>query len=159
MPKILVDHSKCTGCKLCQYVCSHNKKIIDGVNPKISSIKVITIGLFEADVPIVCRHCKKPLCKEKCPVNAFEYDQKLCIWNINKNKCIGCGICAEECPFGAIFIHSESPIPLKCDLCGGDPICVKNCVSGAVIYDDETRIGENLRENNALKTSGIREGR
>ena len=159
MRKIIVDYKKCTGCRLCQYVCSHQRIDFKGINPKISAIQVTTLGLYQADVPTLCKHCKKPLCKEKCPVDAFYYDSNNEIWNIEKNKCIGCGVCAEECPFGVITIHPEYETPLKCDLCNGDPVCVKNCVSGALIFSSEVRIGEGSRKRNAQKIAGIKEDR
>lgn len=39
---------------------------------------------------------------DMCPCNAILEEEK-CI-KIDRNKCIGCGLCAINCPFGAIYI-------------------------------------------------------
>lgn len=151
MHKIIVDSSKCTGCRFCQYVCSQRFVQDKGINPKISAVKIVTLGLFEVDVPIICRQCKRPLCKEKCPTEAFYYCQETGTWNIDEEKCMGCGVCAEECPFGVIIVHPERFAPIKCDLCGGDPQCTKNCPTGALSFIDEKIIGEEKRLDNARR--------
>ena len=43
---------------------------------------------------------------------------------INKKKCVGCGKCAEACPFGVIVKKEGAETATKCIACG---ICVKAC--------------------------------
>ena len=53
--------------------------------------------------PAICGH----ECKKYCPVEKKEADSCIEIkgtCNINENTCVGCGICAKRCPFGAIDI-------------------------------------------------------
>ncbi|MDK2821868.1 MAG: anaerobic carbon-monoxide dehydrogenase iron sulfur subunit [Clostridia bacterium] len=149
MKKILVDKQKCSGCKICESVCSY-QKLGDRFNRRKAAIRVIIEGdLGEKITPVVCRHCKKAKCAEVCPEDAFYHDNKTGALVINENKCIGCGLCAEACPFGAIYLHSDFNIPLKCDLCGGNPQCIKYCVPQAIIYEEENRVGSLKRERGA----------
>lgn len=146
MKKLLVDKKKCSGCRICESVCSYHK-LGDKFNRKKAAIRIIVEGeLGENNTPVICRHCKKAKCSEACPVEAFYQDEKTGALVIDQNKCIGCGLCAEACPFGAIYLHEELSIPLKCDLCGGEPLCVKYCVPTAITYEDEQRLGALRRE-------------
>ena len=42
--------------------------------------------------------------KKVCPVDAISKGKE-CI-TINKTKCIGCGLCVNTCPFGAIHMNN-----------------------------------------------------
>lgn len=56
---------------------------------------------------------------------------------ILERKCIGCGICAENCPFGAIDMKDGKPeLNAGCKVCG---ICVKSCPEKAILRL-ETRV-------------------
>lgn len=48
-----------------------------------------------------------------------------------ERKCTGCGLCVENCPFGAIDIKDGHPeLNAACKVCG---ICVKNCPEKAIL--------------------------
>ena len=50
---------------------------------------------------------------------------------ILERKCTGCGLCARNCPFGAIEIRNGKPeLNAACKVCG---ICVKNCPEKAIV--------------------------
>jgi len=53
-------------------------------------------------------------------------DEKTGAVIIDEKKCIGCLVCVQACPFGAILVGPGGEV-LKCDLCGGDPKCVLHC--------------------------------
>lgn len=50
---------------------------------------------------------------------------------ILERKCTGCGLCAKNCPFGAIDMKDGKPdLNAACKVCG---ICVKNCPEKAIV--------------------------
>ena len=50
---------------------------------------------------------------------------------ILERKCTGCGLCASNCPFGAIDMKDGKPeLNAACKVCG---ICVKNCPEKAIL--------------------------
>jgi heterodisulfide reductase subunit A len=54
------------------------------------------------------------------------------------DACDGCGICAEECPYGALSMENRRPVlePLSCNSCG---ICAAICLQEAVDIANYTR--------------------
>ncbi len=51
--------------------------------------------------------------------------------SIDKNRCIGCGLCVPACPFGAIKVENKAAVILdNCTLCGA---CVSACKKQAVL--------------------------
>ena len=56
---------------------------------------------------------------------------------ILERKCVGCGLCAENCPFGAIEMKDHRPeLNAACKVCG---ICIKSCPEKAILKL-ETRV-------------------
>jgi Fe-S-cluster-containing dehydrogenase component len=69
-----------------------------------------------------CRSCSDPYCLVGCPVDAIHRDGQGKQIQI-ESHCIGCGLCANNCPYGNINMH---PLPkgdglqqtaTTCDLC------------------------------------------
>ncbi|ENN96276.1 4Fe-4S ferredoxin [Methanocaldococcus villosus KIN24-T80] len=125
-PKIIViNPEKCSKCNDCVNVCRE----IHG----ISRVRKYN------NVPMFCMQCEKAPCKEVCPVGAIYLKENIPI--VNKEKCIGCGMCVIACPIGAIFI--EDKVAHKCTLCLDtdrvSPACVEACKDRALILvTDET---------------------
>jgi len=143
---ILVDYSKCTGCRTCETVCSAynhkqkvNGKVLPGLgNPFYSNIRVYSFNP-DVDIPAVCTMCPDNPCIEACPVppdpetgrKALYRDDKTSAIKNDPNRCTGCSSCAEACSsrgVGIIVPNSETNKPERmCTLCDGDPQCVKYC--------------------------------
>lgn len=115
----------CTGCRICELVCSLQKTGI--VNPYLARIRVLRSSKDGMSKPIICRHCKVPLCQQACPVpQAMSLDAATGAVVVNTDKCTRCLACVEACPFKAMWVGPGGEV-LKCDLCGGEPVCVKYC--------------------------------
>ncbi|MEW5759356.1 MAG: 4Fe-4S dicluster domain-containing protein, partial [Candidatus Thermoplasmatota archaeon] len=113
MAKFLyADPLRCTGCRICELVCSFTKEKV--LSHSHSRIKVVRE--YEIDKPISCRNCEKPKCLEVCPKKAIRKDIEKAQNIIIEEKCNGCGKCLEACPFGAIVFLSKKNIVAKCDL-------------------------------------------
>jgi len=138
MAKIMtVDYDRCTGCRLCEMVCSVNKEgASDPARARIHIIKWEMEGIY---VPMFCQHCEDPLCAAVCPVRAIERDEAEGRMRVDKEKCVGCRSCLSACPFGAIGWDEEKRKVIRCDLCHGDPTCVKFCATKAIQFIEAER--------------------
>ena len=131
---LTVDHSKCTGCRLCEVVCSAKKN--GSVNPNRARIAVIKWEQACVDMPMICQQCESAPCVMVCPVKALTTDEKLARVVVNYDLCIGCRFCVAACPFGAMSMDSTTRRVVKCDLCDGEPTCVKFCETKALQYEE-----------------------
>jgi Fe-S-cluster-containing hydrogenase component 2 len=135
---LVLDLEKCTRCDECTKACSDSH---EGVT------RLIREGLrFDKFlVASSCRSCLDPYCMVGCPVGSIRRRDSREI--IIEDWCIGCGKCADNCPYGNINMHGfpekrEDPAcPGKkvavvqqkattCDLCtslDGQPSCVYAC--------------------------------
>jgi len=147
MKMILVDYEKCMGCQTCEMICSLSHQ--GEVNPFRSRVEVVKYEVISLAIPISCRQCEKAPCKAVCPVRAISRDVQMGRQVINYDKCIGCRMCIEVCPFGAISFDCSDKRVIKCDLCHGDPLCVKFCAYGALQYVD----GEDLNIAKQIKAA------
>lgn len=121
MPYLHGDPLKCTGCRICELYCSlHHDRVL---NPRKARLRVVRAEPA-IDQPIACRQCADPPCAKVCPTRAIERDERADLVVVKERECIGCGACVEACPFGAIWLHPERKVAIKCDLCG---VCVPRC--------------------------------
>ncbi len=140
---LLIDLERCVRCDLCVRACAEAH---DGVT------RLVRDGLrFENYlVATSCRSCRDPLCMVGCPVGSIRRRESLDI--VIEDWCVGCGLCAENCPYGNINLHSftvTAPDDLRpgrtkavvrekattCDLSRElkDPACVYACPHHAAI--------------------------
>jgi len=147
--RILVRSDICSGCRACTLACVAGHEGGFGSFP--SRIKVTKIETEGLDVPSVCRLCRRPACAAACPTGALVRDEILGVVRLDEEECIGCGACADGCPFGMVTMHPTSGLPLICDLCDGDPACVKRCAPGAIRWGGADEPARRNRENLALR--------
>jgi carbon-monoxide dehydrogenase iron sulfur subunit len=152
MAKILmINHEKCTGCRLCELVCSVSH---DGVsNPTRSRINIIKWEAEGLYIPMSCQQCEDAPCMTICPVKAISRDRELDYVKIDYDVCIGCRSCVAVCPFGAMGFNVKDKKVFKCDLCEGDPQCVRFCDVKAVEYVDANQLNIIKKREAAHKQS------
>lgn len=132
------DQSRCTGCQTCSVACKSFHALPPG------PLKYLRIYQYEKgcfpDVRlhthwVPCYHCEKPVCADACPAEAIYKEPEYGAVLIESQKCDGCRLCYEACPYGApVFENDEmEPIAQKCTLCvdrllrGEKPVCVIAC--------------------------------
>jgi CRP-like cAMP-binding protein/Fe-S-cluster-containing hydrogenase component 2 len=151
---LLLDLNSCTRCDACVRACADAH---DGVT------RLVREGLrFDHYlVATSCRQCLDPLCMVGCPVGSIRRRNSLEV--IIEDWCIGCGLCAENCPYGNINLHPfnvmaddpEHPGRKKavvkhkatsCDLCTdhAEPSCVYACPHDAAHRVDPRKFFANL---------------
>ena len=150
---LIVDHSKCTGCRLCEIVCSIKKNATS--NPARARITVVKWEPICVETPMLCQQCESAPCMAVCPVGALTRDEELARVAINYDLCIGCKFCVAACPFGAMGIDTVARQVIKCDLCDGDPTCVKFCETKALQYVDATTVNTVKMREAAEKLSEL----
>jgi anaerobic carbon-monoxide dehydrogenase iron sulfur subunit len=138
---IVYDPVLCTGCMKCMTTCStYNFGATSFTKSRIHMIRhegYIDKMDVEDDLifqPIVCQQCDKPYCSSFCPAHAIQRNVKTGAMDINYNKCIGCRMCIDGCPFGNMRYNSKTKQPFKCQLCDGDPQCVRICPTEALKF-------------------------
>lgn len=153
---MLVDLDRCTRCGDCMRACvaTHgdgaSRLFLDG--PRFGKYLV----------PNACRKCLDPVCMIGCPVGSIVRGDNGEI--VIKDWCIGCALCADQCPYGSIHMNRLADLDLPiagpglvrhsdevetkkvehravvCDLCsnlpGQEPACVYHCPHDAAIRID-----------------------
>jgi Fe-S-cluster-containing hydrogenase component 2 len=122
--RIKVDSEKCSGCHLCEMVCSLYH--LGVINIEKSAIRIEKNDLdISLNFPYLCRQCKEMKClgSEKMQKNL---EKKKFIWEIER---------INKCPFKGLNRFEENVY--HCDLCGGSPNCVKVCTPGALTLINE----------------------
>lgn len=130
---ITVIPQLCTGCEQCALTCSFVHESVYA--PSLSRVKVVKFADKCLNVPVTCAYCEQPVCEEVCPVQAITHDPITGSAKVAEDICLGCKECVNACPLGAIEMHPQKGIAMRCDLCGGDPSCVKQCPAGALRYE------------------------
>jgi Fe-S-cluster-containing hydrogenase component 2 len=120
--RIRIKKARCTGCHLCEIVCSIFH--LGVINTEKSAIRIKKDDLDTSmNAPVLCRQCKEMACLSG--ENADErVERRKFIWDRSRVEC---------CPFKAIRAFRGQAF--HCDLCGGNPQCVKVCTAKALTID------------------------
>ena len=143
-----MNNKNCYGCKTCSIACKSEKQLNEGVLlRKVSCIRQDS-PVNVSFLSMSCNHCEDPACVKACPVEAYtKLDNG--IVKQDHDKCIGCKMCIEACPYNAPCYDEEESKTYKCDMCydrqqrGELPACVAAC-PGANIAVGEM---EDLQKN------------
>jgi Fe-S-cluster-containing dehydrogenase component/CRP-like cAMP-binding protein len=141
---MLIDLDRCVRCDDCVRACASTH----GGNPRF-----IRHGESQGKAMIAhaCMHCVDPVCMIGCPTGAIHRSTEGGAVVINDQACIGCGTCANSCPYdniqlveirnseGHMVLDPKTQTPIlkatKCDLCfdqQGGPACVRACPHDAL---------------------------
>ena len=150
---VLVDITRCIGCRSCQVACKQWQEIpareaeVTFHNTYASRelhadcyTRISFLEKNDGDGPSwhfvknQCLHCLEPACASACPVGAL---QKSALGPViyDQYRCIGCRYCMIACPFQIPKYEWDSlnPWVRKCDFCadrlqaGLEPACIKAC--------------------------------
>ncbi len=143
---MLIDLDRCTRCDDCVRACAagHDN------NPRFVRHGQIHGHFMVANA---CMHCEDPVCMLGCPTGAIHRREGDGEVVINDITCIGCGTCANSCPYDnirmvnvrdqastdAVMVDPAKGRPIskatKCDLCAdhhGGPACERACPHDAL---------------------------
>ncbi len=159
---VLVDLTRCVGCRRCEWACADANGNPHGAieeyddhrplghrrSPSASQFCVVNEALppFEGEIPVdvkvQCMHCEHPPCVSACLVGAMQKDPNGPV-TYDASRCIGCRYCMVACPFERLAYEYDSrltPRVRKCELCqhrtreGKLPACVEICPVEALQY-------------------------
>ncbi len=163
---VLVDTTRCLGCRLCEVACSeeHGNYVPDVKNDhaleKIrdtSEKQWTVVNRFETKngevfVKRQCMHCWQPACTAACLTNAmFKTKEGPVTWD--GDKCMGCRYCMVSCPFDIpkFEYNKWNPKIQKCNMCyerlqeGKKPACVQACPKDALLFGIKRELMEVAR--------------
>lgn len=146
----IYELNKCINCFSCVKACKERHGIarFRRIGPKYSY----------ASIAQSCRTCKHPTCLSKCRKGAImrEDDGEIAI----NSKCVGCGLCAKYCGFGAIEIidagsenGKQKRMANKCEHCRGysNCACVSECPTGAIKHVEPRAYFKHLLTQHEVK--------
>jgi len=137
------EPDKCTGCKICELVCSGEKE--GEFNPLLSRIRTVRLGTI-VNTSLACRLCDDPTCVRACPSKALTQEDQTGLIRVDEDRCTGCGWCIEACEFGAIALPADRKHVIICDLCDGDPRCIDMCPQSALSLKNAEEMAQTMRK-------------
>ena len=162
---LLIDLDVCVGCQACVISCKAWNTggflapltDLDAYGAKPSGAWLNRVHGFEVGegptgrtvhFPKNCFHCEDAPCVPVCPTGASYKRAEDGIVLVNEDVCIGCGLCAWACPYGAREADPGERVMKKCTLCidriyndnleeiDRVPVCVSTCPTGARLFGD-----------------------
>jgi Fe-S-cluster-containing dehydrogenase component len=165
---LVIDLDVCVGCHACVVSCkewntSGYGAPLSDVNPygkspsgswlnRIHNFEIIPKDKKKpaqlAHFPKSCLHCEDAPCVTVCPTGASYKRSEDGIVLVDEERCIGCGLCAWACPYGAREMDPREKVMKKCTLCVDRiyndtipeedriPSCVRTCPANARHFGD-----------------------
>jgi len=163
---LVIDLDTCVGCHACVTACKgwndqgYGAPLSDsdpyGAEPagtflnRVHSYEVQPVdGTAQiVNFPRSCLHCEDAPCVTVCPTGASYKRAEDGIVLVNEDACIGCGLCAWACPYGARELDPAAGVMKKCTLCidriynvnlpeaDREPACVRTCPTHARHFGD-----------------------
>ena len=162
---LVIDLDTCVGCQACVVSCkSWNTGNADspladtdpwGADPSgawLNRVHGFETGKgAEAQIvhfPKSCLHCEDAPCVTVCPTGASFKRVEDGIVLVDESSCMGCGLCAWACPYGAREMDPSEGVMKKCTLCvdriynenlpeeDREPACVRTCPARARHFGD-----------------------
>ncbi|AII14024.1 hydrogenase-4, component A [Campylobacter iguaniorum] len=163
---VICNPELCIGCKACMKACSKEAY----KRGKLAKPRLQVIKLENGVMPNQCRQCEDAPCAVVCPTSALRNENGFV--EVHERLCIGCGLCTNACPYGAIHLDSADisstgaskdemdvcgdgfmSVAIKCDICDGrdgGSACVEVCPKGALVMLDplsnEHKFGKKLKD-------------
>ncbi|MCF6320413.1 MAG: 4Fe-4S dicluster domain-containing protein [Rhizobiaceae bacterium] len=163
---LVIDLDTCVGCHACVVNCKEwntggygeplGDKDAYGAEPVgawLNRIHTFEVQPDNAPASIVhfpksCLHCEDAPCVTVCPTGASYKRSEDGIVLVDEDKCMGCGLCAWACPYGAREMDPVANVMKKCTLCVDRiynenlpeedriPACVRTCPAKARHFGD-----------------------
>lgn len=163
---LVIDLDTCVGCQACVVNCKewntsgYGVPLSDqdpyGADPHGSWLnRVHSYEVTPKDAPAQvvhfprsCLHCDDAPCVTVCPTGASYKRAEDGIVLVDEDLCIGCGLCAWSCPYGAREMDESAGVMKKCTLCvdriyndnlpeiDREPACVRTCPAKARHFGD-----------------------
>ncbi|AAW40579.1 MAG: 4Fe-4S dicluster domain-containing protein [Dehalococcoides mccartyi] len=158
---MLIDTTRCTGCRGCQVACkqwNENPAVKTTFSPEVTNpleqnafnYNLLECREIEEDGKLNwifahkrCLHCYEPACVSVCPVGALhKRPTGAVVWD--QDKCFGCRYCQNACPFQIPkFEWDDNWAKItKCTMCwnrvenGVEPACAATCPTGAIKFGE-----------------------
>jgi len=169
-PAVLVDTTRCVGCRGCEAACGEANSLpapaLAGQEAVFSKRRQTDVSVYTvvnraaADskqgearfVKKQCMHCLDPACASACLAKALE---KTAAGPVvyHKERCLGCRYCMVACQFDIPKFEFDSPAPYisKCSFCadrqaqGLQPACASVCPTGALQFGHRADLVEEAR--------------
>lgn len=147
---MVINLALCMRCSACMVACKTEHQIPTGKHAGHEYYRISVLeheqGKYPAVkrvfAPVLCMQCEVAPCIDVCPIPDTIYRREDGIVVINQEKCNGCKLCMQVCPYDALYFDEERRVVDKCDFCadrfdhGLEPACVATCMSRAIAFGD-----------------------
>ncbi|MCY4445728.1 MAG: 4Fe-4S dicluster domain-containing protein [Rhodobacteraceae bacterium] len=180
---LVIDLDVCVGCHACVINCKawntngYGSPLADTApyDDDPSGVWLNRIHSYETDkegyaavthFPKSCLHCDDAPCVTVCPTGASYKRVADGIVLVEESQCMGCGLCAWACPYGAREMDPLEGVMKKCTLCvdriynenipeeDRQPACVRTCPAKARFFGDfsdpHSEVSQLVNERNGV---------